>query len=557
MERRGKNDPSSLLPPTSGQSTSSQQQQQHLSKTVSERDRLIGIQKRWTYREENEFLRVLTGYGVDLMAGTNCPTPDWHRFKAMAKLEKKSDDALSDYYKVFIAMCKRKAGVRLTDDEKEVDGIIDDISEDHARLILDRLELLSKLREVVNHSRVEERLTLCNNNYDTPDWWESGHHDRELIRAVLKHGLYRSEYYIFNDPTYSFGKSEQMFLEEVESHLIKAQLAESEAAEILRLRTAAIKREKAESEAEVASKSVKNENEEEDLVIVKSEKPIVVIDEIVIKDDDSDNEVKEKKKTNSEVNLAEKTENIDETIEKQCEENKSAPVDEETHAKSSKCIKDVSDESNHGDKGDMEVDSVAIADGDEKSQDKDVNTLLRVDEDKVDMETSEEPDAELPKVIEDEIVNEPDTKQTPIKTESSEEPTDVTAEKKESSEEAPMVVDEEEKEPKLIEGDISTEPVADETDETLKLKPKSEVTNKEELAVELTTSGDPDDDDVMKEKEKAVEEECKKQAADLKARFPDLEVIQPLSKSKSTVDMKILKGKNNIIDYIIHSVITG
>jgi len=31
----------------------------------------------------------------------------------------------------------------------------------------------------------------------------------------------------------------------------------------------------------------------------------------------------------------------------------------------------------------------------------------------------------------------------------------------------------------------------------------------------------------MKEKEKAVEEECKKQAAELKARFPDLEVIQP------------------------------
>ena len=48
-----------------------------------------------------------------------------------------------------------------------------------------------------------------------------------------------------------------------------------------------------------------------------------------------------------------------------------------------------------------------------------------------------------------------------------------------------------------------------------------------DLAVHTTGATDPDDEEVMKEKEKAVEEECKKQAAELKARFPDLEVIQP------------------------------
>ncbi|KAJ6650068.1 Chromodomain-helicase-DNA-binding protein 7, partial [Pseudolycoriella hygida] len=64
-----------------------------------ERVRLDAVQKKWSRRDESEFLRVLTGYGVDLQQCTNVPTPDWMRFKAMAKLDKKSDESLSDYYK--------------------------------------------------------------------------------------------------------------------------------------------------------------------------------------------------------------------------------------------------------------------------------------------------------------------------------------------------------------------------------------------------------------------------------------------------------------------------
>lgn len=44
-----------------------------------ERVRLEQIPKKWSRREENEFIRVLTGYGIDLLSNTSVPTPDWSR----------------------------------------------------------------------------------------------------------------------------------------------------------------------------------------------------------------------------------------------------------------------------------------------------------------------------------------------------------------------------------------------------------------------------------------------------------------------------------------------
>lgn len=205
------------------------EKREKIEQAVKERERvrLDTIPKKWNKREEYEFLRVLTGYGVDLQSGVAIPTPDWSRFRAIAKLDRKSDEALSDYYKVFIAMCKRQANVRLTEEEKGLEGIIEDISEDHARLILDRLELLSKLKEVGKTALNDERLNLCQNNLDTPDWWEPGKHDRELVRAVMKHGLYQSQQNIFIDHEFSFAASERAYLEMLEKQWILAQQAEA------------------------------------------------------------------------------------------------------------------------------------------------------------------------------------------------------------------------------------------------------------------------------------------------------------------------------------------
>lgn len=446
-----------------------------------ERVRLDAVQKKWNRREESEFLRVLTGYGVDLQQCTNIPTPDWMRFKAMAKLDKKSDESLSDYYKVFIAMCKRQAGVRLSEDDKGLEGIIDDISEDHARLVLDRLELLSKLREVVKSPQLDERLLLCQNNFDTPDWWESGKHDRELIRAVLKHGLYRSEYYIFNDPEFSFSKSERIFVEEMEKHLMKVQIAEAEA-EALDNKERIIKLEQGDSTMHIEK--------------VKKEEPEVV-------------EVKEVKAEES----AEKTIPDKEADEDVPAASDDTPAISRSPSKSPEKANDTDDA--------------------KTEETKNVETeKMEVEEDVKKVEEKTEPEDE----VKEDVVEEKTEEKKDIKENDVEEPMEETAEtvdKKESEDEEKKDIEPEVKET-APEVEIVKEPVTPAKDEE-NLKDEDEILEE--------GVGDPDDDEVMKEKEKAVEEECKKQAAELKARFPDLEVIQPLVKVKPSVEpVKEMKG---------------
>jgi len=234
-----------------------------------ESQRLQLIPKKWNRREEYEFLRVLTGYGVDMQlstpmgvsSGNSSHSPDWTKFKQMAHLERKSDETLSDYYKVFVAMCRRQAGLKLSENERGLEGIIEEVEKEHAKLILDRLELLAKLREVSRNPQLEERLKLCAMNADTPDWWEPGRHDKELIAAVLKHGLYRSETFIFNDPNFSFSESEKRFIRELEAQIqrtikLEAFNAEAEKAAAAEKAVAAAV---AAAEKAAAAAAVKNE----------------------------------------------------------------------------------------------------------------------------------------------------------------------------------------------------------------------------------------------------------------------------------------------------------
>ncbi|XP_037903696.1 chromodomain-helicase-DNA-binding protein 7 isoform X5 [Hermetia illucens] len=399
-----------------------------------ERSRLETLPKKWNRREENEFLRVLTGYGIDLQP-SNIPAPDWLKFKAMSKLDRKSDETLSDYYKVFIAMCKRQAGVKLSECEKGFEGIIDDISEDHARLVLDRLELLSKLREISRHPVLDERLKLCQNNYDTPDWWEPGHHDKELIAAVLKHGLYKSEYYIFNDPSFSFSECERRFSRELETQFQR------------NIKIEAIPPPKAEEAPPL------------DGVTLIKEVPL-------IKDEPSDNiksEVKEEMEVKTEV---EPTEN----------ESAASEANSEAKEEVDESEKDtVKEEGEEKEKVDEESMNKSIENADEDREVKSEEENEKKKEEKV---TPPEEDEES-KIVAKKEVEDAENKDV----------TSAECLKKESTE-----------------------------------------------LLDLASSGDPDDDEVMKEKEKAVEEECKKQAAELKARFPDLEVIQPQLKVKTERD---------------------
>ena len=84
---------------------------------------------------------------------------------------------------------------------------IEHMTSSKARQILDRVDLLSKIREeILSHPHLEERLSLCQPSGDTPGWWQPGKHDKELLLGAAKHGLGRTDITILNDPDFSFHK---------------------------------------------------------------------------------------------------------------------------------------------------------------------------------------------------------------------------------------------------------------------------------------------------------------------------------------------------------------
>ncbi|KAG7466762.1 chromodomain-helicase-DNA-binding protein 8 isoform X1, partial [Solea senegalensis] len=70
-------------------------------------------QQRWTRREECDFYRVVSTFGVvKLKKEPDFPEAgdlefDWTRFRTFARLDKKTDESLSRYFHSFVAMCRR------------------------------------------------------------------------------------------------------------------------------------------------------------------------------------------------------------------------------------------------------------------------------------------------------------------------------------------------------------------------------------------------------------------------------------------------------------------
>lgn len=60
---------------------------------------------RWTRREEADFYRVVSTFGVVYDVHRQCF--DWSQFRAFARLDKKTEESLEKYYYSFVAMCKR------------------------------------------------------------------------------------------------------------------------------------------------------------------------------------------------------------------------------------------------------------------------------------------------------------------------------------------------------------------------------------------------------------------------------------------------------------------
>uniref|UniRef100_A0A4W3JV47 Chromodomain helicase DNA binding protein 9 n=1 Tax=Callorhinchus milii TaxID=7868 RepID=A0A4W3JV47_CALMI len=172
----------------------------------------IEKQQRWTRREEADFYRVVSTFGV--VYDPDKQTFDWTKFRAIARLNKKTDESLQKYLYAFTAMCRRVCRLPPKEKEELFDPpiFIQPITEERASRTLYRIELLRKVREqVLRHTQLDERIKLCQPSPDLPEWWENGKHDKELLTGAAKHGISKTDYHIFCDPELSFMLAQRNF----------------------------------------------------------------------------------------------------------------------------------------------------------------------------------------------------------------------------------------------------------------------------------------------------------------------------------------------------------
>uniref|UniRef100_A0A8C5NC61 Chromodomain-helicase-DNA-binding protein 8 n=1 Tax=Gouania willdenowi TaxID=441366 RepID=A0A8C5NC61_GOUWI len=181
-------------------------------------------QQRWTRREESDFYRVVSTFGVEkikkepgLPEGT--PEFDWTRFRTFARLDKKTDESLSRYFRSFVSMCRRVCHLRPGhDDPPESTQMVAPITEERASRTLYRISLLRRLRErVLPHPCLEERLPLAPYTSELPAWWSLPDHDRQLMLAASVHGVSRTELSIFPDTQFSFTQARDEFIQTQQS----------------------------------------------------------------------------------------------------------------------------------------------------------------------------------------------------------------------------------------------------------------------------------------------------------------------------------------------------
>uniref|UniRef100_A0AAY4ARW9 Chromodomain-helicase-DNA-binding protein 8 n=1 Tax=Denticeps clupeoides TaxID=299321 RepID=A0AAY4ARW9_9TELE len=178
-------------------------------------------QQRWTRREECDFYRVVSTFGVErIKSEPGAPEGeeadlDWTRFRTFARLDRKTDESLSRYFRSFMAMCRKVCHLRPArgEESSEVAQTLAPITEERASRTLYRISLLRRLRErVLPHPALEERLSLAPASSELPAWWSIPQHDQELLLAVDRHGVSRTELSIFPDTDFSFQQAHMDYL---------------------------------------------------------------------------------------------------------------------------------------------------------------------------------------------------------------------------------------------------------------------------------------------------------------------------------------------------------
>ncbi|XP_076600782.1 chromodomain-helicase-DNA-binding protein 6 isoform X1 [Chaetodon auriga] len=177
-------------------------------------------QRRWTRREQADFYRTVSSFGV--VYDPERKAFDWSQFRALARLERKTDESLERYFNSFVNMCRTACKLPPRKEEGLVDPavFVEPLTEERAARTLYRIELLRKIREqVLRHPLISARLQLCRPSLYLPVWWESGKHDRDLLIGAARHGLSRTDFYILNDPQLSFLEAHRNYVRGHPSHL--------------------------------------------------------------------------------------------------------------------------------------------------------------------------------------------------------------------------------------------------------------------------------------------------------------------------------------------------
>uniref|UniRef100_A0A8C9T1W7 Chromodomain helicase DNA binding protein 6 n=1 Tax=Scleropages formosus TaxID=113540 RepID=A0A8C9T1W7_SCLFO len=172
---------------------------------------LLFFLSRWTRREQADFYRTVSSFGV--VYDPEKKAFDWTQFRSFARLERKTDESLERYFCSFVAMCRTACRLPPRKDEDPT-LFVEPITEERAARTLYRIELLRKVREqVLRHPLLGQRLQLCQPSLYLPVWWECGKHDRDLLIGVARHGLSRTDYYILNDPQLSFLEAHRNYVQ--------------------------------------------------------------------------------------------------------------------------------------------------------------------------------------------------------------------------------------------------------------------------------------------------------------------------------------------------------
>ncbi len=214
-----------------------EKQEKRLSKLASTQERAvmrqIEKQSKWSRREEQNFYRTVSTFGVDCTGSGGQFV--WDRFKEIGQFDKKPTETLNDYFAAFYFMCKKvshKLGEGESLPANLVDLQVEVISEERATRCIQRVEMLNKVRgDIVRHEKFEEWISVdnCGGGSDLPDWWIVGKHDRELVKAAARYGITRTEFYYVIDGELTFKEALNKYM----SHIYGLMMADGGGVEMM------------------------------------------------------------------------------------------------------------------------------------------------------------------------------------------------------------------------------------------------------------------------------------------------------------------------------------